>query len=91
MYAYYVMHAYNEHQGMKSVKLEVGQHWPTFEPGTATIWIHPDIDFHEVRGDLFLRGKTAKLMECPPNYQIKESGVFILARNYRNALELLRP
>lgn len=91
MYAYYVIHAYNEHQGMKSVKLEVGQHWPTFEPGTATIWVHSDIDFHTVRGDLFLRGKEAKLMECPPNYQIKESGVFILARNYRSALELLRP
>lgn len=91
MYAYYVLNTYNEHQGMQSVRLGIGERWSHFEPGTATIWVHPDIDFHTVRGDLFLRGKVAKLMECPPNYQIKESGVFILARNYNDALKLLRP
>lgn len=91
MYAYYVRHHYVEPQGMKGVWLEPGEYWPTFEPGTATIWVHPDIDFHEVKGDLFLRDKEAKLMECPPNYQIKESGIIILARNYKAALELLRP
>lgn len=91
MFAYYVQHAYNESLGMSSIKLVLGEHWPTFEPGTATIWVHPDIDFHTVKGDLFLRGKTAKLMECPPNYQIKESGIFILAHSYSDALELLRP
>ncbi|UEN68800.1 gp4 [Shigella virus Moo19] len=91
MFAYFVRSTYDAYHGMLSIKLEVGQHWPTFEPGTAAIWVHPDIDFHEVQGDLLLRGKTAKLMECPPNYRIKESGIFILAHSYSNALELLRP
>lgn len=91
MFAYFVRSTYDEYKGMLSVKMESGQRWSTFEPGTATVWVHPDIDIHYVKGDLLMRGKEARLMECPENYRIKESGIFILAHDYSSALELLRP
>lgn len=72
------------------LNLDEGLEWNTFEPGTATIWIHPDIDYHYIRGDLLFRGKEATLMECPPNYRIKEPGVYILAHNHKAAMELIR-
>lgn len=91
MFVYWVASPYDERVGMSSIKMGCGTDWFTFEPGTATIWIHPDIDYHYIKGDLLIRGKIAKLIECPDNYRIKERGVFILARNYKSALELLRP
>lgn len=92
MYVYLVRSTRNGYwDNSPKLRLASGVNWSTFEPGTATIWVHPELDFHYVRGQLFLDGKQANLMECPPNYRIKENGVFILAHNYDMALELLRP
>ena len=89
MYAYYVTSSYNPRTSGKIFLLGIGQSWDNFEPRRATIWVHPDIDIHYVKGDLFPRGKKANLMECPPNYRIKESGIYILARNSKAAEEIL--
>lgn len=91
MFVYKVISSHNPYLDTDSVKLQLGVKWSTFEPGTAAIWVHPELDFHYIRGQLFIDNKQANLMECPPNYQIKEDGVFILAHNYNMALELLRP
>ncbi len=91
MYAYFVRSTYDERRGMQSIKLESGQHWPTFEPGTAAILVHPALDYHAIRGDLFLRNKLAILAKLKPDEKVTSSGVFILAHNYKMALELLSP
>lgn len=61
------------------------------EPGTATIYVHPDIDYHYIQGECIILGRKANLIECPDNYRIKVRGVYILARNYKAAMELFRP
>lgn len=91
MYVYWVAYPYDERIGTSSIKMLSGTDWYKFEPGTATIYVHPDIDFHHIQGECIILGKKAHLVECPANYRIKVRGVYILARNYKAALELLRP
>lgn len=91
MYVYYVISCYDSLLGMRSVRLKGGEAWSTFLNETTPVWVHPELDFHYIRGQLFIDNKQANLMECPPNYRIKDNGVFILAHNYDMALELLRP
>lgn len=92
MYAYYVRSAYDERKGMQSVKLESGIAWEICETNGNPVLVHPDIDYHAVWGDLFLRNdKTTNIVELEPDEKVYHSGVFILARNYKSALELLRP
>lgn len=91
MYVYWVASPYDERIGTSSIRMLPGTDWYKFEPGTATIYVHPDIDYHYIQGECIILGKKAKLRECPDNYQIKEQGVYILAYNYKAALELLRP
>lgn len=91
MYVYWVASTYDERIGTSSIRMLPGTDWYKFEPGTAIIYVHPDIDYHYIQGECIILGKRAKLRECPDNYRIKERGVYILARNYKAALELLRP
>lgn len=90
MYIYYVGSVGDFNRGMR-LKLGVGQYWETFEPGAASIWVHPGLDYHAIWGSLFLQGKHINLMECPPNHRIEKPGSFILALNHKDARELIRP
>lgn len=91
MYVYWVAYPYDERIGTSSIKMLSGSDWYKFEPGTATIYVHPDIDYHYIQGECIILGRKANLIECPDNYRIKVRGVYILARNYKAAMELLRP
>lgn len=91
MYVYWVAYSYDERIGTSSIRMLSGSDWYKFEPGTATIYVHPDIDYHYIQGECIILGRKANLIECPDNYHIKVRGVYILASNYKAAMELLRP
>lgn len=91
MYVYWVAYPYDERIGTSPIKMLSGSDWYKFEPGTATIYVHPDIDYHYIQGECIILGRKANLIECPDNYRIKVRGVYILARNYKAAMELFRP
>ena len=89
MYAYWVASVYNRYTAMQEFQLGMGQRWDTFIPGTAVIIAHPNVDIHEIKGDLFLRNVEANVVEYDIGDRVAHSGVFILARNFNDAKELL--
>ena len=92
MYTYFVRSAYDESKGMQSIKLESGVAWEVSITRGKPVLVHPELDFHRIWGDLFLRNnKTTNVVALEPGEKVCHSGVFILARNYKEALELLRP
>lgn len=91
MFAYWVISRYSQHQGKQVLELGLGQNWSTFEPGTARIYVHPHLDYHAINGQLFLDNKITTLVECQDGFKLTHSGAFVLARNYKAAMELLRP
>lgn len=89
MFAYYIS-SVGDLNGKMMLQVGVGERWSTFEPGTAPIFVHPDLDFHAINGDLFLRNITnVKLVQMTPGWKVMRPGVFILALNYKMVKELL--
>lgn len=89
MYAYYIG-SVGDLNGNMILQVGVGQLWSTFEPGTAPILVHPDLDFDSIWGDLFLRNDTTtNIVAMEPGEKIAHEGVFVLALNQKMAKELL--
>ncbi|QHJ80062.1 MAG: hypothetical protein [Caudoviricetes sp.] len=84
MFAYWVV---RDKQGYLNIGL--GQNWSTFEPGTAPIYVHHLLDYHAINGQLFLDNKIATLVECKEEGTVVLNGVFVLALNHKDAMEML--
>lgn len=90
MYIYFVRHAYREGRDLTSIKLDSGVAWEVALTHGRPVLVHPDLDYHQIWGDLFLRNDTStKLVALEPDEKVTEGGVFILARNFNDAKELL--
>ena len=89
MYVYYIG-SVGDLNGKMLLQVGVGEDWSTFEPGTAPILVHPDIDFHALWGDLFLKNdNTTNIVAMEIGEKVAHEGVFVIAHNHKMVKELL--
>lgn len=63
--------------------------WKTFTPGTAPVYLHPNLDYHFINGLCIIEGKDIKLIPTEPGFKFTVGGYLLLAHNHKEAMELV--